>query len=52
MCKCIEPNCQDGHYPLGMHEDGEVEWGACPVCVVNFVHICDENNNQLERGEK
>ena len=30
--ECDEPHCDNGHYPLGMHEDGEVDWGACPKC--------------------
>lgn len=29
---CDEPYCDKGHYPLGMNEDGDVEWGACPKC--------------------
>lgn len=31
---CDEPRCEDGHYPLGMDEDGDVDWGGCPKCVV------------------
>lgn len=31
---CDEPRCEDGHYPLGMNEDDEVDWGGCPKCVV------------------
>lgn len=43
MCKCAYPNCDDGHLPLGMDEETEeIEWGACPQCVINFVHICEE----------
>lgn len=30
--ECDEPHCKNGHYPLGMTEDGEVDWGACPKC--------------------
>jgi len=42
MCKCNYPNCNDGHYPVLANEDGDVDWGSCPKCVINFVHICDE----------
>lgn len=30
--ECDEPHCKNGHYPLGMTEDGEADWGACPKC--------------------
>lgn len=30
--ECDEPHCKNGHYPLGITEDGEVDWGACPKC--------------------
>lgn len=30
--ECDEPHCKNGHYPLGMTEDGEIDWGACPKC--------------------
>lgn len=42
MCKCDEPHCQDGHFPLGMNEGGEVDWGGCPKCVVAGVHTCEK----------
>lgn len=41
MCKCIYPDCNDGHYPLHMSDDGDVDWGSCPECVVNGIHICE-----------
>ena len=33
LLKCSDKNCQEGHYPLGMNENGEIEWGGCPNCV-------------------
>jgi len=50
MCKCIYPNCNDGHYPLGMDEETEeIEWGGCPECVVNGIHICDNQPKTHEQ---
>ena len=40
-CDCLQNNCQDGHYPLGENQEGEIDWGSCPKCVVGQEHICD-----------
>ena len=39
LLKCSDKNCQEGHYPLGMNEDGEIEWGGCPNCVVGSDYL-------------
>jgi len=41
MCDCDNKNCNDGNFPLGELEDGTIDWGACPVCVKDFKHLCD-----------
>ena len=50
MCKCIYPDCNDGHYPLGVDENDDVVWGGCPECVVNGVHICDLEEDPDEQS--
>ena len=40
VCKelkgCGDNNCHEGHYPMGYNEEtDEVDWGGCPVCIVN-----------------
>ena len=39
LLKCSDKNCQEGHYPLGMNEDEEIEWGGCPNCVVGSDYL-------------
>lgn len=33
VCPELTCDCQQGHVPLGMGDDGEVVWDACPFCV-------------------
>lgn len=33
VCPELTCDCQQGHVPLGMSDDGEVVWDACPFCV-------------------
>ena len=36
---CCDNTCDKGHIPLGMLEDGDVEWGGCSKCVTGGVYV-------------
>lgn len=43
MCKCKVQHCNNGHYPIQVSGDGDVDWVGCPECVIDGVHLCDNN---------
>lgn len=41
-CNCKQPDCDNGHFPVQVSEDGDVDWVGCPKCVINGKHLCDQ----------
>ena len=51
-CNCDQPDCNHGHYPVQVSEDGDVDWVGCPKCVINNKHLCDQESTNLKKNNK